>query len=165
MQADQERGALQASLDKALAELAQTARRLSETDKTLATTQDRLKAVEAGLAEAQAERTRLSAALDEANHKHLDEMNLQNSRFEALQARASLTESLLEESRQTLMARADEIRTFERRVDRNLHRARQHRTRSSSRSSGARRRANFRSRTSNRRTRRSTNRTGCLPAR
>ena len=97
-------------------ELAQTARRLSETDKTLAATQIRLKAVEANLAEAQAERARLSASLDEANQKHIDEMNRQNSRFEALQARANLTENLLEEARQTLMARAEEIRTFERRV-------------------------------------------------
>jgi chromosome segregation ATPase len=116
MQAEQERAAGKASLDKALAELAQIARRLSETDKTLAATQNRLKVVEANLAETQAERTRLSNVLDEANHRHLDEMNVQNSRFEALQARSNLTENLLEESRQTLMARADEIRTFERRV-------------------------------------------------
>lgn len=116
MQAEQERGAVKASLDKALAELAQIARRLSETDKTLAATQNRLKVVEANLAETQVERTRLSNALDEANHKHVDEMNLQNSRFEALQARSNLTENLLEEARQTLMARSDEIRTFERRV-------------------------------------------------
>ena len=161
MQADQERAAVQASLDKALAELAQIARRLSETDKTLAATQAGSRSVETGLAEAQAERTRLSTALDEANHKHLDEMNVQNSRFEALQARSSLTENLLEEARQTLMARADEIRTFERRVDRNLHRARQHRREARA---GRRRRspsASFRSRISSRRTRRSPNRTGC----
>ena len=117
MQIDHERGAVQASLDKALGELAQTARRLSETDKTLVATQSRLKAVEAALADAQAERGRLSAALDEANQLHIDEVNRHNSRFEALQARANLTENLLEEARQTLMARADEIRTFERRVD------------------------------------------------
>jgi chromosome segregation ATPase len=117
MQADQERAAVQASLNKAQADLAQTARRLGETDKTLTATQSRLKLVEIGLVEAQAERTRLSTALDEANHKHLDEMNVQNSRFEALQARSSMTENLLQEARQTLMARADEIRTFERRVE------------------------------------------------
>jgi len=58
----------------------------------------------------------VQAALDEANHKHLDAMNMQNSRFQAVQARANLTESLLEEARQALTARADEIRSFERRV-------------------------------------------------
>ena len=55
------------------------ARRLNESEKTLTATQNRLKAAETGLAEAQADRTRLAAALDEANHKHLDEMNVQNS--------------------------------------------------------------------------------------
>jgi crescentin len=116
MQATQERGSLQGSLDKALSELAQTARRLNDTDKSLGLTQGRLKALETSLAEVQAERARLSASLDEANHKHLDEINQQNSRFEALKARAALTENLLDEARQTMMARADEIRTFERRV-------------------------------------------------
>jgi len=116
MQADQERASVQSSLDKTLGELAQTARRLNESERALASTQSRLQLVEHSLAETQAERSRLSAALDEANHKHLDEMNMQNSRFDSLQARASMTETLLAEARQTLMARADEIRTFERRV-------------------------------------------------
>jgi chromosome segregation ATPase len=114
MQSAQEGVAMQAALDKAHAELAQTARRLTESDKTLNATQARFEIMEASLTEAQAERARLSAALDEANHKYLDAMNTQNSRFESLQARSTLTESLLQEARQTLMARADEIRSFER---------------------------------------------------
>lgn len=116
MQSSQERIAVQAALDKAHADIAQNARRLTESDKMLGATQARLKSVEASLADAQAERARLSAALDEANHTHIDAMNTQHSRFEALQARSNLTESLLQEARQTLMARADEIRSFERRV-------------------------------------------------
>jgi len=116
MQANQERAAMQASLDKTLGELAQTARRLSDADKALASTQARLKAMETNLAEVQAERSRLAAALDEANHQHRDKMNLLNSRFETVQARAILTENVLEEARQALMARANEIHTFERRV-------------------------------------------------
>ena len=116
MQSLQECAAVQAALDKAHSELSLTARRLTESEKTLAATQMRLKAVEANLAETQADRQRLSAALDEANHKHLDSMNMQNSRFQALQSRAHLTENMLEEARQALTARADEIRSFERRV-------------------------------------------------
>ena len=107
---------MQASLDKALGRTRADRAPPERNRQDAGRDPSRLKAVEAGLAEAQAERTRLSTALDEANQKHLDEMNVQNSRFEALQARASLTENLLEEARQTLMARADEIRTFERRV-------------------------------------------------
>jgi chromosome segregation ATPase len=116
LQASQERLAVQTALDKAHTELAQAARRLTDTDRALGTAQSRLQTVEAALAEAQGERTRLATALDEINHKHFDEMNMQTSRFEALQARAGLTERLLEEARETLLARADEIRTFERRV-------------------------------------------------
>jgi chromosome segregation ATPase len=116
MQSAQERTALQAALDNAHAELAQTARKLTETDRTLIQTQSRLKTVETGLAEAQAERLRLSAALDEANHKYRDDITKQNARFEALQARSTMTEKLLEEARATLIARADEIRAFEHRV-------------------------------------------------
>jgi len=115
-QANHERAAIQASLDKALGELAQTARGLSDAEKALALMQARLNATEANLAEVQAERARLSVALDDAGHEHRDAMNLLSSRFEATHARLNLTESLLEDSRQALMARADEIRAFERRV-------------------------------------------------
>ncbi len=43
-------------------------------------------------------------------------MNTLRSRAEAMTARAVSAEGLLEESRQTMMARADELRSFERRV-------------------------------------------------
>ena len=116
MQAEQERNAVQGALDNALAELAQTARKLTETDKSLTMTTARLKLAETGLVEAQAERARLSATLDEANQKHLDEIAQQRSRFDALAARSTLTETLLDEARQALLARADEVATFERRL-------------------------------------------------
>jgi crescentin len=112
----EERASIQASLEKTLNELAQTSRRLNDADKAVASTQARLKATEINLAEVQAERSRLSAALDEAKHAHREEINVQNSRLEALQARGTLTDKLLEEARQALMARSDEMRTFDRRV-------------------------------------------------
>ena len=116
MQAQQERAALQTAHDKIHGDHAQVSRRLTDSDRTVNSLQARLKAAEASLAEAHTERMQLAAALDEANHKHRDEIAMQSSRFEALQARANLTERLLEDARHTLMARADEIRTFERRV-------------------------------------------------
>jgi crescentin len=112
----EERASLQASLEKTLSELAQTARRLSDADKAVASTQARLKATEINLAEVQTERSRLVAALDEANHAHREETNVLNSRLEALQARGTLTDKLLEEARQALIARSEEMRTFDRRV-------------------------------------------------
>ena len=114
MQAVQERITIQAALDKALSDFSQTACRLTDTERSLATTQSRLKVAETGLVEAQAERSQLAAALDDANQKLSEEANLHATRFESLQARAALTERLLEESRETLLARADEIRSFER---------------------------------------------------
>ena len=113
-QANQERGAVQASLDRALSDLAQTTRRLSDADKVLTAAQARLQALEKSLAEVQAERARLSTAIEEAAHAHRDAMNLLTSRFEAVQARSSLADKLLVEARQTLLARAEEVRTFER---------------------------------------------------
>src|SRR5262249_52869608 len=59
MQATQERNVVQAALDKAHADIAQAGRRLTETEKTLISTQSRLRTVEANLADVQAERARL----------------------------------------------------------------------------------------------------------
>jgi chromosome segregation ATPase len=116
MLAEEERASVQTALDRALAEYAQTARRLAESDKALATATARLKVVEATLAEAQMERNRLSAALEEATQAHRDEMQAQMARFEALQARSDLSDNLLEEARQALLARNDEIRAFDQRI-------------------------------------------------
>lgn len=115
-QIERERASVQASLDKTFNELAQTTRQLSDAEKALASTQSRLKAKESDLAEVQAERSQLSATLDEATHQHRDELKLLSSRFETVQARSSLTENLLNEARQALAARADEIRALERRL-------------------------------------------------
>lgn len=115
-QVNQERAAVQASLDKALAEMTQTARRQSDGEKALAATQARLKAAEANLAELQGERARLAAALDEATHQHRDKMHQLATRLEAVQARSGLSDNLLEEARQALLARAEQVHTFERRL-------------------------------------------------
>jgi crescentin len=116
MQSAQECSAMQAALDTAHSDMALTQRRLTETEKALGVVHARLKSLEPALAEAQTERARLSEALDEANQRHTEELNTQNSRFEALQARAASTENILEEARQNLMTRAEEIRAFERRI-------------------------------------------------
>jgi len=113
-QANQERGAVQASLDRALSDLAQTTRRMSDADKVLNAAQARLQALEKNLMEVEGERSRLATAIEEATHTHRDAMNLLTSRFEAVQARSSLADKLLVEARQALLARAEEIRTFER---------------------------------------------------
>ena len=62
------------------------------------------------------ERIRLASALDEANETHRKTSISQSAQLEALQARSLLSDKLLEESRQTLAARADEIAAFDRRL-------------------------------------------------
>jgi chromosome segregation ATPase len=116
MVSEKERSTIQKSLDKSFGELTQVSQRLLDTDKALATTQIRLQKAESALSEADAERQRLTTVLDDINQKHHSEIVSHRTNFETLQARAALTEKLLEEARQSLMGRAEEIRAFDRRL-------------------------------------------------
>ncbi len=113
---EDEKRAQQVSLDKMSAESARISRKLAETEASLTATQGRLRHVEGNVAELTTERTRLTGALDEANERHEHELTTQRMRFDALQARASAGEKLLGEAREHLLARADEIRTYDRRA-------------------------------------------------
>src|SRR6476659_5116121 len=113
---EDEQRAQQISLDKISAESARISRKLVETEASLTATQGRLRHVDGTVAELNTERTRLTAALDEANERHEHELTTQRMRFDALQARASASEKLLGEAREHLLARADEIRTYDRRA-------------------------------------------------
>jgi crescentin len=114
--AEKERATLQKSLDKSFVELTTVSQRLLDTDKALAATQLRMQKAEQQLAETEAQRHRASTALDDANQKHQSEMIAQRTAYETLQARALLTEKLLDEARQNLLERAEEIRAFDRRL-------------------------------------------------
>ena len=113
---EDERRTLQASLDKSITDNARLSRKLAETETSLTTVHGRLRNVEANFAECNTERVRLSTALDEANERHEHERNSQRIRFEALQARVAATEKLLGEAREHLLAKADEIRDYDRRL-------------------------------------------------
>jgi chromosome segregation ATPase len=113
---EDEKRAQQISLDKMSAESARLSRKLAETEANLTATQGRLRHVDGTVAELNTERTRLAGALDEANERHEHELTTQRMRFDALQARASASEKLLGEAREHLLARADEIRTYDRRA-------------------------------------------------
>ena len=113
---EDEKRAQQISLDKMSSESARISRKLVETEASLTATQGRLRHVDGTVAELNTERTRLTAALDEANERHEHEVTTQRMRFDALQARASASEKLLGEAREHLLARADEIRIYDRRA-------------------------------------------------
>jgi crescentin len=113
---EDEKRAQQISLDKISAEAARASRKLAETEASLTATQGRLRHVEGNFAELSTERTRLASALDEAKERHEHELTTQRMRFDALHARAAASEKLLGEAREHLLARADEIRTYDRRA-------------------------------------------------
>jgi chromosome segregation ATPase len=113
---EDEKRAQQISLDKISADAARVSRKLAETEASLTATHGRLRHVEGNVAELNTERTRLTAALDEAKERHEHELTTQRMRFDALQARATASEKLLGEAREHLLSRADEIRTYDRRA-------------------------------------------------
>lgn len=115
LMAEDEKQAQQAAFEKASTEAARLARKLAEAEATLSAGQGRLRHVEANFAELNTERTRLAGALDEANERHEHELSTQRMRFDTLQARATATEKLLIEAREHLIARAEEVREFDRR--------------------------------------------------
>lgn len=115
LMAEDERRAQQASLDKASSDVARLGRKLTETEAALGAAQGRLRQVEGNFAELSQERSRLVAALDETNERHNHETTSQRMRFEAMAARAASTDNLLGEAREHLLARAEELREFDRR--------------------------------------------------
>jgi len=117
LMADDEKRAQQNTLDKMNSDASRLTRKLTETEASLNATQGRLRHVEGNFAELSNERARLVSAIDESNERHDHEMTSQRMRFDALQARASATDNLLGEAREHLLARAEEIRDFDRRVN------------------------------------------------
>ncbi len=114
--AERERSSIQSTLDQSHDENARISRRLIDAENTIGATQSRLRDIETTHAEVSAERSRLASALDQASERHRAEATSQYARFETLQTRATTTEKLLDEARQNLAARSDEIRGFERRL-------------------------------------------------
>jgi len=115
MMADDEKRAQHATLEKMSADAARLARKVSETEQSLNAAQSRLRQVEGNFAELSSERGRLAAALDEAHERHEHELTSQRMRHEALQARATATDSLLIEARDHLQRRAEDARELDRR--------------------------------------------------
>jgi len=113
---EDEKRAQQISIDKIGGESARLSRKLAETEASLTAAQGRLRHIEGNFAELSAERTQLGGVLDEVKERHEHELTTQRVRFDALQARAAAGEKLLGEAREHLLARADEIRAYDRRA-------------------------------------------------
>jgi crescentin len=113
---DNEQQTTKSSLGQTLDEVARISRRLTDSDNMLTATRAQLAKVEAAFSETSAERTRLAAALDETKDAHQTERNSLNMRLDGLQSRAATAERLLAEARQNLVARTEEVRSFDRKA-------------------------------------------------
>lgn len=113
---EEEKQSVQSSLDQSIAEASRVARRLSETESLLANARTRIADLEAAAAEGETERNALQLRLDEANEQHQTEAAALSNRLGSLQSRATASEKLLAEVRQTLAARTEESRDWERKA-------------------------------------------------
>ena len=113
---ENEKRALQTSLDQLVGDNSKLLRRLNESENALAAARARLETLETALATSEADRNKLIASVDEANERRQTESNTLNMRLEAMQSRATAAEKLLGEVRQSLVARTEENRVSERKV-------------------------------------------------
>lgn len=121
--AEREKTTLQTSFDNASGETARLSRKIVEAENTVASMQSRVRQIESSFTELSSDRARIAQALDEERQRHQNDSRALQARTEALQTRAITTEKLLDEARAGLLARAEDIRTFERRaIEANLTR-------------------------------------------
>jgi crescentin len=114
LMAEDEKRAQQISLDKTSAESARLSRKLAETEAAFNAVQGRLRHVEANFNEVSTERSRLATALEEATERREYERTTQGMRFESVQARTVALEKVITEARELLLARAEQIREYDR---------------------------------------------------
>ena len=112
---EDEKRAQQVLLDKAGVEAARLQRKLTETEASFNAVQGRLRHAEAAINEASIERARLVTTLDEVNERHERERTGQNMRYDSLQTRSATLEKVVADARELLLARAEQIREYERR--------------------------------------------------
>lgn len=109
-----------AGTQEQLAHVQQTARGLQRDKSALtneiAVARADLEQMQMSLVAAQAERSALATARDEADERHRAEAYTLNVRIEALRARATTAEKLLSEVRQSLVLRTEELRLAERKT-------------------------------------------------
>lgn len=113
---ENEKRALQTSLDQLVGDNSKLSRRLNESDNALSSARSRLEQLETALAAADSDHNKLTASVDEANERRQTETNTLNMRLEAMHSRATAAEKLLAEVRQSLVARTEENRVSERKV-------------------------------------------------
>jgi crescentin len=113
---EDEKRSLQKALEQSSAENSRLSRRLNESESALSGARVRLGQIEGQLVDTETERKRLASTLEEAIEQHRAELANLTARNESLQSRSATSEKLLAEARQTLVARTEEVREFDRKA-------------------------------------------------
>jgi len=113
---ENENHSLATSLDLTVSENARLSGLLTARDAALDETRARLEQLKSALTGAETECDTLAAAANGANEKQLAEANALNALLSAMSARAVAAEALLDETRRSLLARAEENRAAERKL-------------------------------------------------
>lgn len=108
----QDKRSLWRSAEQAREEAERLGRRLAEGEGVLSAIRVELGKVEARYTEVCAERSRLADIVDDLQEQHGAERQRLNSRLEALETRAAAAERLAAETRQRLIERTEEARSF-----------------------------------------------------
>ncbi len=111
-----ENRSLQTSVDQLVEENSRLQRRVMDSEATVEKALTQVNQHQAALKAADAERTRLTAAVAEANDKRQVETNTLSTRLEAMSSRAVTAEKLLAEVRQHLLTRTEDNNAAERKV-------------------------------------------------
>lgn len=109
---NEEKRAQRNSIEQALNETARLTGLLDDSESTLRDTRAELTDVKPIYAETCSERDHLAAALDELRDQHQAERQMLKDRLKVLQLRAATAEQVMVETRQRLIERALEARTF-----------------------------------------------------
>lgn len=111
-----DKDALQAALDKTLVESSRMSRHIADSENIVSELRGKLQQAEAAQAAAEAERSKLVAACDEANELRQSEGYALGLKLDGLRSRAEATEKLLAEARQSLVVRTEDLRAAEGRL-------------------------------------------------
>jgi chromosome segregation ATPase len=111
-----ENQSLQSSLSQAVTESSTLAQRTREMETALTTASARIQQLDSTLFGVESDRNRLLADVNELSDRQRNDQNKLHVQFEALQARASMAEKLLGNTRQLLAARSEEARASDRQV-------------------------------------------------
>jgi crescentin len=110
---ESEKALLATSLDQALADSSQLTHQLAESEKLLSNARSSLAQVKRRLGAAEARRIKIAAACEMANERRQNETQSLSSKVQALQLQSDNIDKQLAETRQSLVARSQEIRTVE----------------------------------------------------